>query len=856
VSTTLITRGRKKGRRQPVQWRVRIFILALAAAAGGLSVVVVQDTHSLGVSHTVPWPLVSLAIVLAEFVPVRFHNDNHSLQLDLFGIPMVVGAVFTSPQDLLIAVSTAAFLSSVLRRDKRERVAFNVANEVVGVALARLALSATLGVAQPVHLRGLLAVCLTVLVFEVCTVLGVLGAVTLSSGRPGRDYLRTVGMQVGLIFPLNAVFGMITITVALQETWGMFLLAGPGLVLALWYRAANAVRSRYAHLQLLYGFTLKMANLSDTEEIIAVALGETRSLLSCDYAELAMPVDMPGGVSGVRSRLQDDLPVVKEVGDLTAFERLVIADGSPVLAPTGSARLPESSDFRDLMAVPIQLGDIGCGVVIVANHSVESETFDADDLRLFEALAANLSTALTSSQRLDRLRLEVAAREHQALHDSLTGLANRTLFAQWVSNALEHRRYDQMVAVMLMDLDGFKDINDTLGHHTGDAILKEVAGRVLAAVGSDRLAARLGGDEFAFVMPAVNSVDEMLDAARAILDSVSRPIAIEGLSREFGQGASIGVAMAPQHGSDPATLLQRADVAMYSAKGSKRGVVAYDRVIDQNTQRRLLLATELRRAMDAKELEVWYQPVAEMETREISGLEALLRWRHRDYGSISPDEFIPVAEKSGLIEPLTWWVLETALREVHKWRQDGYELNMAVNVSARSLLGPDVVDRLRRMLVELVVPPSSLTLEVTESLMMEDQDESERVLSELSDLGVCIAIDDFGTGYSSLSRLRRMPVQTVKIDRSFVMNMHADYGDSEIVRLTINLARSMGLTVIAEGVEKQETWDQLHALGCDAVQGYLIAAAMPVSECRPWLHARQQPQMAAVRLLPGMARGA
>jgi EAL domain-containing protein (putative c-di-GMP-specific phosphodiesterase class I) len=261
-------------------------------------------------------------------------------------------------------------------------------------------------------------------------------------------------------------------------------------------------------------------------------------------------------------------------------------------------------------------------------------------------------------------------------------------------------------------------------------------------------------------------------------------------------------------------------------------------------------------AMDAKELEVWYQPVADMDTGQISSLEALLRWRHTDYGSISPEEFIPVAEQTGLIEPLTWWVLETALRELHMWRREGYEITMAINVSARSLLGPEVVERLGRLLNDVAVPPSSVSLEITESLMMVDPDLSEKVLKELSELGVRIAIDDFGTGYSSLSRLKRLPVQTVKIDRSFVMNMHLDEGDEAIVRATIELAKTMGHLVVAEGVEKQETWDRLQALGCNQVQGYLVAAAMPATECRPWLRSRQAPRMAPVRLFPGVARGA
>jgi EAL domain-containing protein (putative c-di-GMP-specific phosphodiesterase class I) len=295
---------------------------------------------------------------------------------------------------------------------------------------------------------------------------------------------------------------------------------------------------------------------------------------------------------------------------------------------------------------------------------------------------------------------------------------------------------------------------------------------------------------------------------------------------------------------------------MYAAKTAKRGAVAYDQEIDLNTKRRLILATELRQAMDAGDLQVWYQPVAQLDTGEICGLEALLRWTHHIHGPIAPSEFVHVAEQSGLIEPLTWWVLETALRELHRWRRDGYELGMAVNISARNLLGPEIVERLGRMLSEIGVPPADLTLEITESLMMTDPDGSERILLQLAALGVRVAIDDFGTGYSSLSRLKRLPVTTVKVDRSFVQNMHHDGGDDAIVRATIELARNMGHSVIAEGVEHQQTWDRLLQLGCDQVQGHLLAAAMPAEVCRRWIRARQVPRMAAIRVIPSVARGA
>jgi diguanylate cyclase (GGDEF)-like protein len=805
----------------------------------------------LQVGHSIPWPLVCLAFMAAEMVPVLFHGRDESIQVDLLGVPMVVGAVFTSPLDLLMAVSVAVIATAVIQSDPLGRATFNLVNHILGVSLARLVMAAVLGTSSPVGVKGLVAVSLSSLVFELSTMAGVLGAVTLSTGWAGWRYLRNLGVHVALIFPLNAVFGIITITVGLMETWGILLLAGPAVVLALWYRNASQTKDRYANLQELYSFTVKLSQLSDSDEIVAATLREARTLLRCGQAELRLPADL----GGMRCTMDYRDELVRDLRELNEFESQLMDAGVAVLVPRNHReQLPHGYNYRDLMAVPVNLGDLGVAALVVGDYEVDNETFDSEDLRFLEAFAASLGTALTSSQRLSQLRMEVEARQHQALHDSLTGLANRVLFGHWMSSALDRRADNRRVAVMIMDLDGFKDINDTLGHHTGDAILKVVGSRVLAAIGSFGLAARLGGDEFAFVVPNAASADDVMTMARAILDSVSRPVSIDGLVLELR--ASIGVAMAPQHGTDGATLLRRADVAMYAAKTAKRGAVAYDQEIDLNTKRRLILATELRQAMDAGDLQVWYQPVAQLDTGEICGLEALLRWTHHIHGPIAPSEFVHVAEQSGLIEPLTWWVLETALRELHRWRRDGYELGMAVNISARNLLGPEIVERLGRMLSEIGVPPADLTLEITESLMMTDPDGSERILLQLAALGVRVAIDDFGTGYSSLSRLKRLPVTTVKVDRSFVQNMHHDGGDDAIVRATIELARNMGHSVIAEGVEHQQTWDRLLQLGCDQVQGHLLAAAMPAEVCRRWIRARQVPRMAAIRVIPSVARGA
>ncbi len=774
------------------------------------------------------------------------------MNADLGSLAIGLGLVFTRPLGMLLAVGLGNFACVLIRRNSAVKVALNVANFVLGAALAILVFHTVAGSARPIDPRGWLSLCVALFVNELATMLVTFGAVWLSTGRPSRSQLDPVRLYLRIGPPLNAAVGIIVVTVVWIQPWTMVLLFGVGLALALGYRAAATMRARYNNLQLLYGFTVKLADLSGNDEVLAVGLSEARSLLRCQRSELCL-VD---GEEGVRVSVDGEGKLTREICEPGEVERHVLSTEKPLLVPRGRRELEwHERPFDDLMAVSVQLGDDATGAMLLKDRPGASPTFDHEDLRLFTAMAAHLGTALTSGRRLDRLRHEAAAREHEALHDALTGLANRTLFTQWVEDALARRHPSQLLAVLLMDLDGFKEINDTLGHHTGDGILKEAAARVIATVGPSRLAARLGGDEFAIVVPTAASEDEVLGLAQAVHDAVTRPLTIDSLV--LAPRASVGVALAPAHGSDAATLLKSADVAMYAAKTAIRKVALYDPEVDQNTTRRLVLATELRRAIGANELEVWYQPVAQLRDGMVTGFEALLRWRHPEFGPVSPNEFIPVAEQTGLIEPLTAWVLRDALYHLRRFHDDGYPVSLAVNLSARSLLDVEIVERMRRVLAESGVKPSSLTLELTESSIMVD-DRSERTLSKLAELDVNIAIDDFGTGYSSLSRLKRLPVKTVKIDRSFVNTMCSDEGNEAIVRTTIELARNMGHTVVAEGVEDRETWNRLIELGCDEAQGYFLAAALPPEECHVWLRSRQSPSIGQVRALrrPTRAAGA
>ena len=491
--------------------------------------------------------------------------------------------------------------------------------------------------------------------------------------------------------------------------------------------------------------------------------------------------------------------------------------------------------FSDALIAPLQREDRKAGYLLVADPPAQHDGFKSADLRFFETLAANAGVALRSSELLEQLRREVGVRQYQALHDPLTGLPNRLGFSERLAEALAST--SSRVAVMLMDLDGFKDVNDTLGHVTGDAILREVANRLAPFASSTSLVARLGGDEFAVLLAAASDDVAVEMTCDQVLEVISQPCAVEGLLLDVRASMGVAVALPQGRARDATDLMRHADVAMYMAKGSGGGARFYDPAEDRSTLRSLTLATELRRAIEREALEVWYQPVVQLGTGQVLGCEALLRWSHEQFGPISPVEFIPVAESAGLIDPLTWWVLDQALCQLKVWRELVPQLSVAVNISARSLGGTAVPDRVISALERSGVPALALTLELTESCVMNDPVTSERAMHNLKDLGVNLSIDDYGTGFSSLSRLKGLPFKELKIDRSFVKEMMHDKGDEAIVRSTIELARNLGRTVTAEGVEDKATLQRLASLGCHAAQGYYLARPLPAADCGLWLTA-------------------
>jgi len=428
-------------------------------------------------------------------------------------------------------------------------------------------------------------------------------------------------------------------------------------------------------------------------------------------------------------------------------------------------------------------------------------------------------------------------REHESTHDALTGLANRTLFRARVEQALERARHTgHAVGVLALDLDNFKDFNDTLGHGEADGLLIGVAERLRAAAGPDDLVARLGSDDFGVLVVGRASAGDLRRLAVCVRGQLDDPFVIAGL--RLGVSASVGIAEASEDSVHADALLRRADVAMNRAKVQRTGIELYEESSDPYSPERLVLAGELREGISRGELVLHYQPKLAVNTGEVVGVEALVRWRHPQRGLVPPGEFIELAERTDVIGALTMSVLRMALGQVASWRRVGIELPVAVNLPAQMLLDRDLPGEVASLLSRFGLAADSLVLEITEGSLIHDPHRSAQILDALSGMGVRIAIDDFGTGYSSLAWLKRFPVDEIKVDRSFVTNLVEDDSDAAIVRSTIELGRSLGMLVVAEGVETGEVLERLAGYDCDVVQGFLISRPVPAAQLVTWLRAR------------------
>lgn len=513
----------------------------------------------------------------------------------------------------------------------------------------------------------------------------------------------------------------------------------------------------------------------------------------------------------------------------------------------------EERDFGRLLAVYVPLrvdaagelttddsGDVIGAFEIYLPYAPLAAAIAADTRELVLALGIGLLALYLGLFRLvagasRRLRSQARANEYQATHDALTGLPNRRRLDAVLDAALARRPADEVVALVSIDLDRFKVVNDTLGHGSGDHVLRTIALRLVGAAGDDVFVARLGGDEFALV--ATGSTDDAIAAVERTLGAIEAPVDVQGLN--ISVAGSAGLVVGPHDGTDAETLLRRADIAMYVAKDTHTGLHRYAPDDDHYRPEQLALAADLRRALHTDELFLVYQPKLHLRTGAVVGVEALVRWRHPEHGIVPPDRFIPLVENSDLIGPFTRHIVDLALEQQQIWRSAGHSLAVAINVSARDVADERLLNHVADQLRRRDLDPALLELELTESAVVSDVETARRSLQAFQNFGVHIALDDFGTGYASIGNLTGLPIDVVKIDRAFVQNVVADRASQAVVGFSVDLADHLGLQVVAEGVEDQATLEHLRELGCDVVQGYHVSRPLDPEALVEWLVAHE-----------------
>ena len=772
-------------------------VLGLVAIAAGLLWGPVRVPDAAATPVDLPWWGIAIGFALTEFFVIHLHRRRDSHSLTLSEIPLLLGFAFLTPAVLVAARVVGAGVVLLARRQHPTKLAFNLALFAAETAVGVLVFRVVLDGAPPIGPRGWAAVLLATLATEVLGTISVTCVIWISESAVRLNMLTEVA-SIGTVLSLgNAAVATLVLAVAWAGANATLPLLAVGGFLYVAYRGYLSLRQRHATLQTLYQFTSATARPGETGQAAAGVLEEVAQLLRADLAELVL-VDERGAtvlrvrVIGDQLLTGQELPLISD--DALAWALHEVEDGPSVfpagqVPPTMLRLLGGVDRVRDAVIAPteLQLAEHLRGVIVAANRISDISTFDREDAAVLGALARHAGVALENGKLLERLRAEADEKAHLATHDSLTGLPNRLLLGTELAKACARARRDgDRTAVLLLDLDGFKQVNDTLGHAAGDQLLQEVADRLRGLARPQDVVARLGGDEFALVIPDVDD-REALRRAERIIEELHRPWQMLGIAVDVR--ASIGVAMCPDHAAVPEELLQRADLTMYAAKDTGGSARLYDPSLDVFTGRRLALAAELRTALREGAIDVHYHPRLGLDDQQVLGVEALARWSHPTLGSIRPDEFVPIAEGTGLITQLTSHVLERAIRDVQDWHRRGHRIGVSVNIAARDVVDPAFPAYVAHVLRTTGFPSELLTLEVTESSMLSDIDRAVVNLVAMSEQGV-------------------------------------------------DLAHNLGMSCVAEGVEEDEVRLSLVALGCEEAQGYLWTPPLPAAELVRWLDAR------------------
>jgi len=801
-------------------------------------------------------PALAALFLLAEqfLMNVEFRRQAHSLTLA--GVPLVLGVLLVPPQTLVIARVSAAMVAFVLQRINVDKMLYNGAAYACEAALDATIIHLWLQPMPRVDFWTAVVVLVVIAGVDQLMSLLVLSLIRLHNGPLSGREIADVLVSAAALSAVASAFAVIVLLLLGNGALGAALVVLVIVVGAGAYRGHASTRRRHQALTLIHEFVSEGVGAESLEQLAGQLLSRIRQLLRAATVEVMIVDGQLPNLATVRADAEPTAALTLTIGEdeaLVLGRRTVdYSDWIAVRAlvqeePTLAARTTKDRGLRrwlmergvrDAVVVALPLSSGSAGTLTVMDRLGETATFVEDDLTLLQTLTGHLAVAIRSTRLVEKLG-------YDATHDSLTGLSNRAHLSEQITHVLTTGTGD--AAVLLLDLDRFKEVNDILGHDVGDRLLKVVADRLRGCLPANATVARLGGDEFAVLLPNAADAAEL---AELVADTLAEPVQFD--EAMLTPESSVGVAITSTGLSAPPDLLRQADTAMYEAKANDRRVAVYGPEMDRGRIERLALVADLRMALSdhPEQMLLHYQPKIDLNTGLVTGVEALVRWAHPTLGVLGPDRFIPLAESTGLIEGLTPLVLEAGLAECRTWTADGYPISVAVNLSARNISDPLLPDRVAQAIARVGLPADRVILEITESSVMGDPEQTLPVLHKLRDLGVCISLDDFGTGYSSLSYLQRLPVGEVKIDRSFVQGLSGENRASTraLIKTIIGLGADLNLRIVAEGVEDLATLDELRGLGCQVAQGYYISRPISGPDLRTWL-ARRDESAPRLRLL-------
>ncbi len=830
-----------RARRIHPVWALNLAVIATAAA------LYAGPVHGLSpLSHPhLPWWAIGIAFAVAERCVVHLHFRRGAHSFSLGDIPLVFGVIFCGAESFVIGCLLGCGL--VLLFDRRlppVKFAFNIGQLALHACIAILIVHLLAVDTGHVDTRTWVSALIATQASSIVASSLIAAAISLSEGLVRLStWMRMLGMDL-VVTTSNASLGLCGAVITAADAHALPLLLIPAVTLFAAYRAYLSERERHKRLEFLYEANRTLARSREIAHALEGLLVRSLEAFRAELAEIILfgSEENPSlrtllGPGSYRELME---PVDSEVAD--EMRRLLERTGTAITldSPFGGGRLQRYLEARGVthaMVAPLPGEERVIGAIMLANRFGVVRSFDRDDLRLLDTLAGNASVALQYDrleQAVTQLSVLQEQLHHQAYHDPLTSLANRSLFTDKVREAIADRRGE--LAVLFVDLDDFKTINDSLGHAAGDELLIAVASRLRSCLRPEDLVARLGGDEFAVMVRDSHDAEAAaVNVARRIMEAFVPPVGVG--SESVAVYVSVGIATS--HGDDEFTaeaLIRDADVAMYRAKTNGKGhFQVFHPSMGAAVLERHGLKEELRLAIERQELTLYFQPIVDLDTGRLVAEEALVRWQHPRRGLVGPSEFVPLAEETGLILSLGQYVLEEACRQAARWQSRRAadpsarnDVAVHVNLSAVELRDPELVRRVRATLASSQVDPCSLVFEITETVLLDETDRVSATIAELRGLGVRFALDDFGTGYSSLSYLHTLPFDMLKIAKSFVDGLARGGRESSFVRMIIELARTLGVTVIAEGIESQEQADALVVLECDLGQGFHLGRPQPV----------------------------